>query len=373
MDGDGKSAAISRIAPFEVTNNLSKLMNRKIPLICIVALLASSIGIGLMVSRGVTQDAEKLSELEQRFSFVEIWDAKARSRKDFLNEIAACPAGICEQSLVQMGHLDGNKFPLPSGKLLLTTRDSPDFRDSPIYLKLKASTHEIDHDRWSSLDDPSLLSSESQLLPKFVKALTAGDKPEFDRIFKIVFDEFALYGIKLDQQKIRKAFEIYQQSTRVISKQEVLSALYFSDDETLIRSAGFIVGHYIVTPNDLVDILPLLLRKRVGVQATIEVFMKEFDGQIDWREQADFLPKLMNNPNPFQAVLVLKILDRTGFDRQMFDRCMSTQQRTFTEILQSECLSDERAFLLSFLNRYSTTPIECDRHEWLRRLETTTK
>ncbi len=315
------------------------------------------------------QEPAELSAIETKYDFVEIWDEQGRSRTDFLNEITKLPAGICEQSLVQMGHSDGNKFPLASGKLLLTTRSAPDFRDSPTFQRLKSAGPKIDEVKWAALVDADLLNTEAQLLPGFLIALRDNDNLEFERILKEKQVEFGVYGLKVDPAKVRAAYDVYQAGIRTIAKHEVLSVLYFSENENLIRAAGFIVSHYVESPDDLIDLLPLLLRKKANVQMAIEVFMKDFDGQIDWQSQAGFLPQLLNNPNPFASLLVARILDRTKVDPSIVRQCISSGNQTFLEILNSQILDGETCFLLSFLNRYTTEPLECDAQVWIRKLK----
>ena len=291
------------------------------------------------------------------------------SRADFLNQITKLPAGICEQSLVQMGHSDGNKFPLASGKRLLTTRSAPDFRDSPTYQRLKSAGPEINDVNWAALVAADLRNTEAQLLPGFLLALRDNDNAEFERILKERQVEFGVYGIKVDPAKVRAAHEVYQAGTNAIEKHEVLSVLYFSEDEDLIRVAGFIVSHYVQSPDDLVDLLPLLLRKNANVQMAVEVFIKDYEGQIDWQSQAEFLPHLLNNPNPFTSLLVARILDQTKVDPNIIRRCMLSRNQTFREILNSPNLIDEKCFLMSFLNRYSAAPIECNAQVWIQKLK----
>lgn len=327
------------------------------------------LGLSALFGAGCFDQDASASDIEAKFDFVEIWDEKGRSRKDFLNEIKQMPAGICQQSLIAMGHPDGFKFPLASGKLLVTTRTAPDYRDTLPYRRQKESGLTVDSRKWASLGDAKMKNTESQLLPIFVNALGKGDDSEFERIYKLKDVEFAQYGIKLDPQKIRQAFHVYHESTRVITKQEVLSVLYLSDDETKLRSASFIVGNYLKTSEDLVEVLPLLLNKKVGVQAAITAFLNDFDGKIDWNLHVDLLQKLMNHPNPFVTILILKMLDNTGFDRTLFAQCTSGKMNSFVEILKSEVLPDEKCYLLTFLNRNSMARIECDPKEWCKRLQ----
>lgn len=309
-------------------------------------------------------------DIDSRFSFVEIWDVKGRSRRDFLKEITSLPAGICQQSLVQMGHPNGFKFPLSSGKLLVTTRNPPDFRDTDTYRRLSQSGLKVDSSRWMQLSQANLKTTESQLLPRFVPSLEANDPVGFEKVFEQQRIEFGHFGIKLERQKVRQAFGVYQQATKTLTKDEVLYVLYFSQDEQLLSAASFIVGHYIRSAEDLVSILPLLLTKRANVQAAVSTFLSDLRERIEWRTHKDLFPKLMDNPNPFVTVLFLKILDKTGFDSVLMeDYLKSGHVQSFVEILSSDVLPDEKCYVLSFLNRYTNSPIECDAKEWLKRLQ----
>lgn len=317
----------------------------------------------------VGQTTTDLPEIEKKFESVEIWDEKGRTRANFLREITGLPAGICEQSLVQMGHPDGNKIPLASGKLLLTTRSAPDFRESPTARSLSGMKTQIDPQKWAPLASADLLNTESQLLPSFLPALRAADPAAFDRVFAEKQAEFANYGIQLEATRIHSLYAIYQSGTASLTKPEVLAVLYFSEDPDLIRAAGFILGHFVRTGEDMVDLLPLLLARRPGAQMAIEEFMKGFDGQIDWTNQAEFLPRLLENPNPFSALLVARILDRTCTDRDLIRQAISRGSRTFVEILRSGVLPEEKCLLLSLLNRYSNAPLECNPEDWIDRLQ----
>jgi hypothetical protein len=301
----------------------------------------------------LAQENSATKELIAKLDFIEVWDVEGRSREDFLTQITQCPSGICEQSLVAMGHRDGNKIPLASGKMLITTRSAPDYTKSPTYQRLSRAAFKYDRAKWAALTEYDLRSAEAQLLPNFVEALSNNDEAQFDKIFRQQADEFAAYRLKLDANKVREAFKVYQTSTTALSKEEVLSVLYLSDDDSLLRAASFIVADYLKTPDDLVDVLPLLLYKRVGVQAAIEAYVRNMDGKIDWQKHAEFLPHLLNNPNPYRTMLVLKILDKSGITRETIQQCLQEPIASFQEIQSSKVLIDEKRTLNEFLNRYT--------------------
>ena len=311
-------------------------------------------------------DNPSVEDLGTQYSFVEIWDVRGRSREDFLKEITRLPAGICQQSLLQMGHLDGLKFPLASGKLLVTTRTAPDFRDTEIYRRLKKSGETVDAAKWKPLTQKNLQTTEAQLLPVFLRSLKEGNRVEFDRIFEKQYSEFEQYGLKLDPVRVLDAFQTYQVSSQTISKQEALSVLYLSQDEKLLQAASFILGHYVNTSEDLVAVLPLLLNYKVQVQATICSFIESFRGDIAWDDQVSLLSKVLNNPNPFATLLVVRLLDKTEVSNIVVQRCLNSKAESFIEILKSNVLPNEKQELLLFLNKYYNSKL--DAGQWIDRL-----
>lgn len=293
-------------------------------LLLIVSQCVLGTAFGFDLSMIPPQSTTELSDIEHKYRFVEIWDVKGRSKKDFLSTITSYSLGISEQSLKAMGHSDGFRFPLTSGKLLITTRSAPDYRVSPAYQRIKSENYIVDVEKWKHLKGLEFNGSEAQPIGASVQSL---------------------------------------------SKQEVLSVLYLSDDESMLQRASSVVGNFLETQADLFDVLPLLLRKEVNVQPAIEDFLTRFHGKIDWESQVDFLPELINNPNPFEALLVLKILDKTGFNKQQMEQCKRTKLVTLIELLRSDFLTEEKNYVLAFLNRYSNDALESNVEAWIGRLD----
>lgn len=324
----------------------------------------------LFVSHSIiafSQSESDSSAIEKKYDFVEIWGLENQSRKDFLTEITNYPEGICQQSLRKMGYPDGNKI-LVNEKLLVTIRNNPDYKASKIYKEIEKKSATNDKRKWAALLHANLGVYEKQQLPYFLKPLSANDTQKVDSIFQSLHTEFKSYGINLDKQKIIDAYDVYKESTAQLTKQDVLNVLYFSDNDTLLQAANFVAIHYIKTNKDLVDFLPLLLRGKSNITIALSQFIKDYNGAINWKNHMDVLPALLNNPNPFGAVLALRILDRTGFNRSLMGKLKSGDLITLKEILKSDAIPSEKAFVLSFLNKYSNEPIEASPEAWISKL-----
>ncbi|WP_276496992.1 hypothetical protein [Pontibacter litorisediminis] len=306
-------------------------------------------------------------DVEKKYSYVEVWGLKEQSRKNFLTEITSYPEGICQQSLTKMGYPDGNKIPL-RGKVLITLRHNPDFRTTAVYKGLEKKKVTIDKSKWSTLLLSDLGFYEKQQLPFFLKAFAENNTPQVDSIFDSLETEFKDYGIQLDKQKIFQAYDVYKKSSEQLTKQDVLAVLYFSNNDSLMQAANFIASHYIKTSKDFLDFLPLLLRHDSNIQIALNQYLSNPDGNVKWEKQMDLLPKLVNNPNPFKAVLTLKILDKTGFNKSVMKRLRGNDLLTLKEILSSGALPNEKDFVVNFLNKYSTEPIENNAAAWVQKL-----
>ncbi|MFM9908960.1 MAG: hypothetical protein ACKVOW_06420 [Chitinophagaceae bacterium] len=318
-----------------------------------------------------SQTTASPSEIENKYDFVEIWGLKNQSRHTFLTKIISCPGGICESSLKQMGYEHGNKIPLPfTNKIIVTLRSIPDYSNFPIYKELLQT---IKHDKdslWKKIahEINELGNYEKQQLPQYLVAFETNNQQKIDSLFAENEKEFKEYGISLDKNKIIESLKAYRSFTKLFTKQEVLAILYLSDVDSLINAASFIAPNYLRTTNDLVDFLPLLLRKKSGVQAIINEFIKENKGKIDWKKNMYLLTNLLKNPNPFQSILALKIADQTGFDHTLMNALKPTDFITIKEILQSNSLPEEKKYILAFLNKYSNKSIEMDPEKWIRKL-----
>lgn len=84
----------------------------------------------------------------------------------------------------------------------------------------------------------------------------------------------------------------------------------------------------------------------------------------------DLLTKLANNPNPFQCLLALRIADRTGLTKENVTTLLSSEMKTFRDILNSKYLPQNQIdYLIIFLNKYSDLPIEQNREILIKRLK----
>ncbi len=209
---------------------------------------------------------------------------------------------------------------------------------------------------------------EKQQLPQYLIAFETNNQKQIDRLFIENEKEFKEYGITLDKNKIIESLNTYQHYSKLFTKKEVLAVLYLSDVDSLTNAASFIAPNYLRTVNDLLDFLPLLLRKKSGVQSIMHEFIKENKGKIDWKKNMPLLTDLLKNPNPFQSILALKIADQTGFDNTLMSTLKSTDLITIKEILQSNSLPEEKKYILSFLNKYSNKSIEMDSEKWIQKL-----
>ncbi len=323
--------------------------------------------LALQSSFAFAQTKKDSTDVEKKYSYVEVWGLQGQSRKDFLTEITGYPEGICQQSLTKMGYPDGNKFPM-MGKILVTLRNNADYKKTTAYRKLEKKKTIIDERKWEPLLKANLGVYEKQQLPYFLTAFAENNQPKVDSIFHRLDAEFKGYGIQLDKQKINDAYAVYNKSCEKLTKEEVLAVLYFSGNDSLQEAANFIASNYIRTNKDLLDFLPLLLKKDTNIQIALNQYLKNTDGNIKWENQMDLLPSLLNNPNPFQVVLVLEILDKTGFNQSHLAKLRKKDLLTIKEILTSESLPSESNFVLTFLNKYSSEPIETNPATWINKL-----
>lgn len=321
----------------------------------------------MQTSFAFAQQKSDTIDIEKKYSYVEVWGLQKQSKKDFLTEVMSYPDGICHQSLTKMGYPDGNKIPLRD-RILVTLRHNPDYKKTNVYRELEKKNATIDERKWRALLHANLGFYEKQLLPYFLKAFTKNDQHQIDSIFRVQEIEHENYGIMLDKQKIIEAYEIYKISSAQLSKQDVLTVLYFSDNDSLIQAAKFVAGNYMKTSKDFLDFLPLLLRHVSNVQIALNQYINNSSGRIRWEKQMDLLPMLMNNPNPFKAVLTLKILDKTGFNKSLMTKLRGKDFLTLKEILSSTALPNEKDYVVNFLNKYSAEPIENNAEVWVQKL-----
>ncbi len=310
---------------------------------------------------------DAISEIEKKYDFVEIWGLKEQSKKEFLEKIIKCPGGICESSLKLMGYNDGNKIPLAfSNKIIVTLRNIPDYKTFPIYSKkIKITNNE---NTWKDMIEAvnALSNYEKQQLPVFLDAYTKNNQKAVDSLFSLSDQEFQSYGIQLKKEKINDAYKVYQNYAKLFTKDEVLDILYHSEDSAKNEAAQFIANYYLKTSNDLVDYLPLLLKKKSGIQPIIATFIKTNNEKIDWKNHIQLLKSLVSNPNPFQTILALKIADKTGFSKSNMKILLNTKLLTIKEILKSIVLKEEKQYVLGFLNQYAGSNSNVD--AWLKRL-----
>jgi hypothetical protein len=310
---------------------------------------------------------DSISEIEKKYSYVEIWGLKNQTKKDFLEKIIKCPGGICESSLKLMGYNDGNKIPLAfSNKIIVTLRSIPDYKIFPIYnKKIKVANNET---TWKDMINAinGLSNYEKQQLPIFLDAFKKSNQKAVDSLFILTEQEFKSYGIQLKKEKISAAFKVYQSFTKSFTKDEVVDVLFHSEDSAKNEAAQFIASDYLKTANDLLDFLPLLLKKKSGTQSIITAFIHSNNEKIDWNNHMPLLKSLVNNPNPFQAILALKIADKTGFTKSNMKILLNTELITIKEILKSNALNEEKQYVLGFLNQYTGYNSNVD--AWLNRL-----
>jgi len=280
------------------------------------------------------------------------------------------PEGICQQSLVKMGIMDGYKLPIPfSNKIIITLRKIPVYENRK---KFRAITDKK-LKQWKKFKSvyEELGFYERQQVPVFIKPYKENNEQKIDSLFNKLHSEFKSYGIDLKKSKILQSLDAYKKYSNKFSKEDVLSALYNSENKDSIRqTAVFIAPNYLNNENDLFDFLPLLLKKGSGVQSVITSFMDNYKGKIDWNNKMDLLSKLVNNPNPFQSLLVLKIVDKTGFTKNNLKTLLSFKMETMKDILKSKFLPKEQIdYLVIFLNKYSDLPIEQNKEILIKRLK----
>lgn len=309
------------------------------------------------------------SAIEQQYDFVEVWGLAQQSKAEFLTEVCSYPEGICEQSLTKMGIKDGNKIPIPfSDKIIVT------LRDIPIYTPEKTFPRLTDQDlqQWQAFRAvyDALGFYERQQVPFYKNAYEQKDQEAIDRLFQEQAQEFKSYGIDLNKEQILQSLRTFQQYADQFSKANILSALYHAEAKDSIQEAAiFIAPKYLNTKEDLLDFMPLLLVKKSGVQSLLASFLSNFKGTIDWGIHMDLLTQTVNNPNPFQSLLALKIADHTGFTKDHFRLLLATKMETMKEILRSEFLPKAYLdYLVLFLNKYSDQPIEQSTIKLLERL-----
>ncbi|PQJ79825.1 hypothetical protein [Polaribacter porphyrae] len=313
--------------------------------------------------------SQELSDIEKKYDFVEVWGLKNQSKKDFLTEIMSYPEGICQQSLVKMGIKEGNKIPIAfSNKILITLRDIPKYTSKGKIFMIS----ENKLNQWKEFRGKfnKLGFYERQQISAFKNLSLTKNLSVIDSLFKSLDAEYKSYGINLDKAKIKESLIVYKRYVNQFSKQDVLSALYNADvTDSIQESAIFLAGNYLKNKNDLLDFLPLLLKKNSGVQPLITVFCNNYSGNINWNKNIELISKLVNNPNPFQSLLVLKILDKTGFSKESMKSLLSYEMQTMKDILKSKFLPKEQIyFLITFLNKYSDFPIETDRKALLKKI-----
>lgn len=313
-----------------------------------------------------------IPDIEKKYDFVEIWGLTDVSKKDFLTEIMSYPEGICEQSLTKMGLVDGNKLPIAfSNKIIVTTRNIPDYKKFSIYKKFEQS-NSSENNIWNEFISAyeSLSHYERQQLPFFLDLFEKNEAKSIDNLFKKTSKEFNGYGINLDKSKIVDSYSVYKKYSTLFTKENILGVLY---SENILNpkftAASFIALNYLKDSNDLLDFLPLLLKKKSGIQPIIAASIDGFNEKINWNQNIDLLVDLVNNPNPFQSMLALKVADKTGIGKKQIDRLLDHEMMTMKEILKSDFLPIEsKSFLLTFLNKYSSNSIKMNTTFWIKKL-----
>ncbi|MDY7396031.1 hypothetical protein UMM65_12315 [Aureibaculum sp. 2210JD6-5] len=313
--------------------------------------------------------SQELSEIEKKYDFVEVWGLENQSKKDFLTEIMSYPEGICQQSLTKMGMPDGNKIPIAfSNKIIVTTREMPKY-DLPNKIN---KPNESKIRRWKEFKKQfdKFGFYERQQVPFFIPFFEKNNNKGVDSLYLKLQTEFKGYGIELNKDKIINAYKVYEDFSGKFDKQDALSVLYHSNEkDSLNEVAIFIAPKYLKNENDLLDFMPLLLEKGSGVQPILSSFINTYEGKINWSEHINMLVKLVNNPNPFQSVLALKIADRTGFTNENMKFLISEEMLTMKDILKSKNLPKEYIdYLIIFLNKYSDTTIEQNKNFWIKKL-----
>lgn len=314
--------------------------------------------------------AQEVSQIDKKYDFVEVWGLNNQSRTEFLREIISLPEGICEQSLTKMGFTDGNKFPIPfSNKIIITLRTIPEFKSK--YENEKIEDKQLEKWNKFKVEYDKLGDYERQQVPSFIDFYLKNDRIGFNSMFVELSSEFKGYGIDLDKNKIIQALDIYIKYSEQFSKNEILIALYSVEKIGSVQElAVFIAPKYLKNEEDLLDFLPLLLKKKSGIQLLITAFITHFEGQIDWNKNMDLLTKLINNPNPFQSLLAIKVADKTGFSMKNMNELLETRMQTMEDILTSRFLrTNESDYLVAFLNKYSNLPIEVNKKLLANRLK----
>ena len=326
--------------------------------------------VAIILIQNIAFFGQKLSDIEKKYDFLEVWGLENQSKKDFLAEITSYPEGICQQSLVKMGIMDGNKIPIPfSNKIIVTVRDIPKYTSKNNVKPFRNKELK----KWSKFkyDYEKLGFYERQQVPFFKKLYIENNNSGIDSLYNKLHLEFENYGIDLKKDKIIQALAMYESYSNQFSKEDILSALYHSKDIDSIKStAVFIAPNYLKNENDLVDFLPLLLEKGSGVQPLLTSFINDFNGKINWNNKMDLLTKLANNPNPFQCLLALRIAERTGLTKENLKTLLSSEMKTFRDVLDSKYLPQNQVdYLIIFLNKYSDLPIEQNRETLIKRLK----
>ena len=266
--------------------------------------------------------------------------------------------------------MDGNKIPIPfSNKIIVTVRDIPKYTSKNNVKPFRNKELK----KWSKFksDYEKLGFYERQQVPFFKKLYIENNNSGIDSLYNKLHLEFENYGIDLKKDKIIQALAMYESYSNQFSKEDILSALYHSKDIDSIKStAVFIAPNYLKNENDLVDFLPLLLEKGSGVQPLLTSFINDFNGKINWNNKMDLLTKLANNPNPFQCLLALRIAERTGLTKENLKTLLSSEMKTFRDVLDSKYLPQNQVdYLIIFLNKYSDLPIEQNRETLIKRLK----
>ena len=305
---------------------------------------------------------QELSEIEKKYDFIEIWGLERQSKSEFLTQITSYPEGICQQSLTKMGYTDGNKISIPfSNKLIITLNNNPQYEPNLKFKKIKKKELK----KWKKFRNKfaELGVYERQQVPFLLSFYLKDQKNAFDNAFLELSTEFKNYGINLDKGKVMKSLEVYSKYSSQFSGNDILSVLYKSKDKDSIRDAAiFIAPKFLTNETELLSFLPLLLNKGSGVQPLISAFIRDFEGQIDWENNMDLLTKLVNNPNPFQSLLALRIADKTGFSRENMKKLLGSEMVTMRNILVSRYLPEEDVnYLVVFINKYADFPIELNK------------
>lgn len=269
-----------------------------------------------------------------------------------------------------MGFDQGNKIPLPfSNKIIITLRTIPEFKSN--YEIEKIGDDKLKKWKEFKVEYDKLGDYERQQVPLFIDFYSKNDTIGFNTVFSELSSELKDYGIDLDKNKIIQSLDVYTKYSNQFSQDDILAALYTVQKiDSIQKLAVFIAPKYLNNEDDLLNFLPLLLKRKSGIQILITAFINNFEGKIDWSTNMDLLTKLVNNPNPFQSLLAIRVADKTGFSVGNMNELVKVKMETMKEILASDSLPKQDIdYLVNFLNKHSYLPIEVNKKVLTNRLK----